>query len=208
MNPLSAIGGRPSPVRRRFQAAFAFPEMMITMTVFFIVIGGVIASHLFGLRMFAVVSPKLGASDEARSAVSKLINDIRTSRGVRIGSGSLASFTEVAPESLQKGTAIQVYPSLDTNIYVRYFWDATDSKLKMTTNGSTAVFVIANSVTNQLVFTAEDYAGNILTNNYNNRIIGLMLEFYQIQYPQMTVGPGQYYDYYRLSTRIARRTIL
>ena len=54
----------------------------------------------------------------------------------------------------------------------------------------------------------EDFAGNILTNNQNNRIIGLKLEFYQIQYPKMPVGPGQYYDYYQLHTRITRRTIL
>ncbi len=194
--------------RPRSERAFTLPEAMTTMAVFFLVLAGVIASHLYGLRMYQITTPKLGASDEARIAVSKLVNDIRSARMVRLGNGSLNSFTEVGVDSLQKGSAIQVYPTYDTNLYVRYFWDSADQKLKVTTNGSAAVLVVANSVSNQLVFTAEDFAGQILTNNYNNRIIGLMLEFYQIQYPKMAVGPGNYYDYYRLRTRIARRTIL
>jgi hypothetical protein len=188
--------------------AFTLPEVMTTMAIFFVVMAGVIASHLFGLRMYQVTTPKLGASDEARAAVSKLINDIRSARLVRIGDGGLGSFTEVGIDSPQKGSAIQVYPSFNTNYYTRYFWDASDKKLKVTTNGATAVQVVANCVSNQLVFTAEDYAGNILTNNHNNRVIGLLLEFYQVQYPRMSVGPGNYYDYYRLRTRITRRTIL
>jgi len=197
-----------SSSRRRRWLGFTLAEAMTSMAVFSVVLVGVIASQMFGLRMFQITSPKLGASDEARAAVSKLINDIRSAKLIRLGNGSINSFTEVPVNGLQQGTAIQVYPTLDTNAYSRYFWDTNDQKLKLTTNGSTAVLVVANSVTNSLVFTSEDYAGNILTNNYNNRLIGLMLEFYQIQYPKMSVGPGNYYDYYRLHTRIARRTIL
>jgi prepilin-type N-terminal cleavage/methylation domain-containing protein len=206
----------PSSSRRRTLAArprlrrlaMTLPEMMIAMTVFCIAMAGVIASHLFGLHLLQVVTPKLGASDEARAAVSKLINDIRSAKLVRIGTGTLNSFTEVGVNSLQQGSSIQVYPTLDTNIWTRYFWDTADQKLKKTTNGSSAVLIVANSISNSMVFSAEDYNGSIHTNNYNNRVIGLKLEFYQIQYPKMAVGPGQYYDYYQLHTRITRRTIL
>jgi hypothetical protein len=198
----------PQAGQRRSCLASSLVEMYITMAIFILVVGGIIASHLFGMRMFQVVSPKLGASDEARKAVSKLINDIRSAKLVRIGDGSLASFNEVAVDSVQKGSAIQVYPSLDMSCYIRYFWDASDQKLKMTTNGSTAVHVVANCISNKIIFSSEDYKGVILSNNYNNRVIGLKLEFYQIQYPKMSVGPGNYYDYYQLHTRITRRTIL
>ena len=190
------------------QRAFTLPEMFLSLTVFIMAMGGLIAAHLYGLRMFQVVSPKLGASDEARGAVGRLINDIRSAKLIRLGNGSLSSFTEVGINSNQLGSAIQVYPTLDTNTYVRYFWDATDKRLKYTTNGSSSVYVIANSISNQLVFTAEDYAGHVQTNNYNNRVIGLLLQFFQIRYPQMPVGPGCYYDYYQFHIRITRRTIL
>jgi hypothetical protein len=113
----------------------------------------------------------------------------------------------VGVDSLQKGSAIQVYPTSNTNSYVRYFWDAADKKLKRTTNGATYVSVVANSISNQLVFTSEDYTGMILTNNENNRVIGLTLQFYQLQYPAVAIGPGSYYDFYQLSTKITRRTL-
>lgn len=193
---------------RRPLLAFTVTEMMVSMTLLGFVLMGVIASQLYGMRMLQITSPKLGASDEARMAVSKLVEDIRSAKVIRIGTGNLSTFTEFGLDQRQQGNSIQVYPSLDTNQWARYYWDATDLKLKRTTNGSSAVLVMANSVSNSLVFSSEDYAGNILTNNHNNRVIGLKLEFFQIQYPKMAVGPGQYYDYYQLHTRITRRTLM
>jgi hypothetical protein len=184
------------------------PETMITLILFALVLGGLVASQLYGLRMFQVTSPKLQAGDEARLAMSELIDDVRSAKLIRIGTGNLGSFTETAADQPQRGNAIQVYPTLTTNAYLRYFLDGNDQRLKRTTNGSTATLVLANSITNTLIFTSEDYAGNVLTNNHNNRVIGLKMEFYQIQYPRMTVGPGNYYDYYQLHTRITRRTLM
>ncbi|MBI5385759.1 MAG: hypothetical protein HZA90_13855 [Verrucomicrobia bacterium] len=193
---------------RRLQRALTLPEMMITLAVFIVTLGGVMASHLYGLRMAQVICPKLGASDEARAAVSKLVEEVRSAKILRVGTGSLQGFAEIPVNTPQRGNSIQIYPSLETNAWVRYFWDSTDNRLKRTTNGASSTMVVANAVSNQLVFTAEDYAGRILTNNYDNRIIGLKLEFFQIQYPKTAVGPGNYYDYYQLHTRIARRSIL
>jgi hypothetical protein len=79
--------------------------------------------------------------------------------------------------------------------------------LKRTTNGSTAVSIVANSITNQLVFTAENFKGQVLTDNENNRVIGLTLQFYQIAYPIVQIGPGSYYDFYQLRTKITRRAL-
>jgi len=193
---------------RRSLRALTLTEMMVSMSLLGLVLMGMIASQLYGMRMLQVTSPKLGSSDEARIAVSKLVEDIRSAKLIRIGTGSLSSFTEFAVDQAQQGNSIQVYPTVSTNQWTRYYWDFADQKLKRTTNGATSVLVVANSVSNSLVFTSEDYAGNILTNNHNNRVIGLKLEFYQIQYPKMSVGPGQYYDYYQLHTRITRRTLM
>ncbi len=195
------------PARVRRLRGFTIAELMVTMAIVLMVMGALITAHLFGLRLFELTKAKLGASDEARAAISTLIQEIRSAKLLRIGDGSLATFSEVAVDSLQRGSAIQVYATGNTNSFVRYFWDAADKKLKRTTNGATYVSVVANSISNQMVFTSEDYTGAILTNNENNRVIGLTLQFYQLQYPAVSIGPGNYYDYYQLNTKITRRTL-
>ena len=72
---------------------------------------------------------------------------------------------------------------------------------------ATSVSIVANSITNQLIFTAEDFRGTIQTNNENNRVIGMTLQFYQIQYPIVLIGAGQYYEFYQMATKITRRAL-
>lgn len=189
------------------RVAFTFPEMMITLSIAMVVMGGALVAHIFGLRLFQISQAKLGANQEARKAINRLMDEIRSGKMVKVGSGSLSNFTEVGVNSSQQGSAIQIYPTTDTNNFIRYFWDSADKRLKRTTNGASAVSIVVNSITNQLVFTAEDFRGNILTNNENNRVIGMMLQFYQIQYPIVYIGPGQYYEYYQIATKITRRTL-
>ncbi|HWN93669.1 MAG TPA: prepilin-type N-terminal cleavage/methylation domain-containing protein [Methylomirabilota bacterium] len=188
--------------------AFSLVEMLVSMTVVLLVLAGVLGTYLYGLRTVEFVKPKLGASDEARRAISLLLHEVRSAHLLRIGSGSLSTFTEVPPNTPQTGSAIQIHPSTNLNDFVRYFWDANERKLKRTTDGTTAVQIVANSVSNQMVFSAEDFAGRTLTNNYNNRVIGLTLQFYQIQFPMTAVGPGNFYDFYQIRTKITRRNIL
>jgi hypothetical protein len=66
---------------------------------------------------------------------------------------------------------------------------------------------VAPYITNQLVFQAEDFQGNVATNYVNNRIIRLTLEFYQWEWPLAQAGSGSMYDFYQLQTRMARRLI-
>lgn len=188
--------------------AFTLPEMLVGMAAMIIVVGGVIGANLYGLKMRTVTEPKLGASDEARRAVSLMTSEIRSAFLIKVGTGSLSSFSEVGMTSPQVGSAIQIYPSTNTSSFIRYFWDSVDRKLKRTTNGMTSTFIVANSVSNQMVFRSEDFAGNTLSNNFNNRVISLTLSFYQIQYPITPIGPGNYYDFYQLRARITRRTLL
>ncbi len=180
---------------------------MIALTILTMVLAGIISSHLFGVRMLEITKAKLGASDEARGAVSRLTSEIRSAKRIQIGTGDLSGFTEIGDGLPQQGTAIQIFASTNTNHYARYYWDASDKKLKRTSDGAAAVSIIAQSITNSQVFTSEDFAGNIITNNQNNRVVGLILQFYQIQYPIILIGPGNYYDFYQLRTRITRRTL-
>jgi len=187
--------------------AFTLPELLITMAIMFLVLGGLITCHLFGLRMFELTKSKLGASDEARAAFNFMAEEIRSAKLIRLGSGSLTEFEAVGIDTPQCGNAIEIYPTTNFTSFIRYYWDATDRKLKRTTNGSSYALVVANAISNNLVFTSEDYAGNVLTNNENNRLIAMTLQFYQLQYPPMSIGPGCYYDFYQLRSKITRRTL-
>ena len=198
---------RLSPHTSNTRAGFTLTETLVTMSVMLLVLAGVIMAHLMGIRMFEITKAKLGASDEARQAISMLIDEIRSAKLVKVGNGSLASFTEIAPNQKQEGSAIQIYPTVATNQFIRYFWDQGDHRLKRTTNGASSVSIVANSITNALIFSAENFKGQVLTNNENNRVIGMTLQFYQIQYPIVLIGPGQYYDFYQLRTKITRRAL-
>jgi hypothetical protein len=177
------------------------------MALMMLVMAGVLSLHLFGLRMFQLTKAKLGASDGARKALDRLSVEVRAAKLVKIGMGDLTTFTEAADTTEQQGNAIQIYPTLETSQFVRYYLDSADQKLKRVTSGALEATVIAEGITNSVVFTSEDYSGTVLTDNDNNRVIGLTLQFYQIAYPVVNIGPGNYFDFYQLRGRITRRAL-
>ena len=180
---------------------------MIASTISLMVVGAVLTTNLFGVRVIQITQPKVSASAAVRQTISPLVTDITSAKMVRIGSGDLYSFTRVADGALKQGSAIQLYPSNDTNVFTRYFWDVTDKKLKRVTNGSTNALVVASAITNSLVFSGEDSLGNILTNNQNNIVIGVTLQYSQLGGgTNMPVGPTNYYKSYQVRTRIAHRS--
>jgi len=176
------------------------------MAVIMLVIGGVISSHIFGLKLNEAVRAKLSASDAARNAISKLVGDVRSAKIIEVGNGTFAAFTTVADGAPQKGAAIRIFPTTNLSSYVVYYRDS-DSILKRAATGATTPKKIAEYITNSVVFTSENHLGNILTDNQNNRVIGVTLQFYQIQYPVATIGQGGYFDYYQVNTRITRRAL-
>ena len=186
--------------KRVVSRAFTLPEIMVTVAIFSIAMAGMIASFVFGAKMYRITEAKLGASDQARDVITKFSDEVRSATRIRIGSGQLNSFTEVTNGAPQKGNAVQIYPTTSTNSFVRYYWDSTDNRLKKTTDGTNALTVLANSITNSVVFTSEDYAGNVLTDNQNNRVIGLTLDFDQTEF-------GKLFDFYRFRTKITRRAL-
>ena len=194
----------PAAVRRR-SLAFTLTEVMVTMAIMVMVLAALISCHLLGLRLFELTKAKLGASDDARRAIGLMISEIRSAKFVRVGSGDLGAFTEVGVNTAHIGNAMQVYASTNTNFWVRYFLDSSDQKLKRTTNGASTATVIASSISNSVVFSAEDFTGKPLLNNSQDYVIGLNMQFYQLQYPAVQIGPGKFYDYYQLQTRVTPR---
>jgi hypothetical protein len=178
---------------------------MTATAVFSLVIIGVVYSHLFGLRLFNITATRLGATAGSRAALNRVCDDIRSGKLLYVGNGDSTSFTNIPLNNARLGNALEIFPSTSTNSFVRYFMDPSAQALKRFDSSSGKVQVIAPFITNQVVFYAEDFSGHALTNDQNNRIIRMDLEFYQWEFPVAQVGA--YYDSYRLQTRIARRTI-
>ena len=177
-----------SPATR---SAFTLAEIMTAMGLFSLVVIGVVYSQLFGMRMFNITSTRLSASDDARKVLNRVRDDVRSGKILYVGNGGSAGFTNIALNGLRQGNALQIYPTTDTNVFIRYFLDTASQSLKWTASGSGQVQVLAPYLTNQIVFTAEDFCGNTLTNDQNNRVIKMVLDFYQWEFPGSAGGRGR-----------------
>jgi type II secretory pathway pseudopilin PulG len=193
-----------SPNRRM---AFTLPEILVSMVLFVLIMGMIIVTQVYGFRMFSLTRPKLSASDDARKTVGRLVDEIRSADAVRVGKGDAKSFTAITPGLKQFGNALLIHPGTNTNTFIRYYWDRNALALQRVTDSSPRVWTIAKSVSNEWVFAAEDHTGKQVTNNVNNRVISVRLDFFETQYPKKTVGSGGFYEYYTIQAKATRRKI-
>ena len=167
-----------------------------------LVVGGVLIGNSFGMRMLGIVQPKLLAHEEAKKLITQLSTDVGQAKFVRVGTGDASSFAGIPDSTLKQGNALEIYLSNDTNDFIRYFHDSGDDTLKRMTNGGTAT-AVANAVNNDQVFTAEDYLGNILTNEQPRMTIGAVLDYSQLAGSGTPVGTNEYFTSYVLNIKVA-----
>ena len=174
---------------------------MVSMAIFVILVSGMVSTNLFGLRMFQVEQTKLNASDEARNIVGKLVDEVRSCDTFQIGTVSTnGTFTGLIPGVPQIGSALIVYPTTNTTNFIVYYVNTTDQRFRRATSVRNSTRVLAQSVTNSAsLFQAQDYLGNVVSNNQANTALHLKLEFYQAA--RFGVPP----DYYKLETSATRR---
>jgi hypothetical protein len=183
-------------------SAFTLAELLVAVTVFLLLVAGVLGAHLFGLRMEQTVETKLNASNGARNALGKITDEIRTCTSVWIGNVSTnGQFTALLDGVSQTGNGLLIQPTTNATNFIVYFVDPTDNSFRRTTSAPGMTTIIAQTVTNAMVFRAQDFSGNVLTNSQNNRVIHLTLEFYQPQ--PLLPAP----DYYKLETSVTRRAL-
>jgi len=197
-----------SESRRFGRMGFTLPEIMISMMIFVLIMGMIIVTQVYGIRMFTLTRPKLSASDDARKTVGRLVDEIRSAHIVRVGKGDTKTFTEITPGLKQIGSALLIHPTTNTNTYIKYYWDKNALAVQRVTDSSPRMWTIAKSVSNEWIFAAEDHTGKTLTNNANNRVISMRLDFFETQYPKKTVGSGGFYEYYTIQTKATRRKIM
>jgi len=201
--------GKPS--RTVGGAAFTLVEMLVTVALFSILLTAFIYAHIFGLRYDELVCSKLGASEQARMSFELLTSDIRASKIWRIGNGTRTTFTNIPNATTMIGNAVQLSWTTDTNQWVRYFFE-TNGPATTEPNGRLCRItsdgyydILAQYLTNvsgtSMQFRAENYLGNVVTDYQYKYVIVTLMEFFQYQYPQTYVGPGLYYDYYRIQLK-------
>lgn len=188
--------------------AMTLPEVMLTMAIFTLCLAAFLTLHIFSIRMNHITAVKLGASDQARNVVSKLMTDIRHSGDVKVGQGTATTFVEPGTNQLLRGNAVMIYPNkTNTNVWIRYYWDASDLTVKRVTHDDPIPEILVQEITNQYVFSVENYTGQILTNSNDKRVVGVTLQYSKLVFPNASIGGDSLFDFYRIHTRIARRTI-
>jgi hypothetical protein len=175
---------------------------MVSVAIFIILLGGLVSTNMFGLRMFQIEQAKLSASDGARKIVGGVMNEIRSCDSYQIGTVSTnGTFTALSLGATQLGPALIIFPiANNTTNFIVYYVNSSDKKFRRATNAKGSARVLAGSVTNITgLFRAQDYAGSVLTNIQANTVLHVKLEFYQA--PRFGVLP----DYYKLETSATRR---
>lgn len=188
-------------------AGFSLAELLIVSALALLVGAMLLSALFFANRMWQITQSKIQSADKTRQVIRVVSSHVHSGRILRVGSGGLSSFTEAAIDSPQEGNALQIHSTTDTNVFIRYYRDPSDKKLKFMTSSSSTPTVVAKEITNPVVFRMEDFGGNVLTGKQNNCVIGLTLDFSEIEGVGAPVGPGQYYQSFRISTKIAQRTL-
>ena len=158
--------------------AFTLVEMMVASSLFSLVILGILACHLAGLRFQQLIQPKLLNAQYERQTLGRLIEEVRCANSLQVGTGSLSAFTAAGPTNVQAGNALRIYTSTNTSQYIYYFHDLATATVQRVPFQSTSAIIIASAVTNDTIFTMQDFAGNALTNSQNNAVMSLLLQFY------------------------------
>jgi len=202
--------------RGRRAQAFTLAEMMISVFIFVFMVLGVIYVWMFGMRYDQLALSKLGASDKSRMSFDLLTGDIRAAKWWKVGTGNDTSFTACGNATNQIGNAIKLSSSADTNstAFIIYYFDTNACQLCRLSNGLPTIKIIAQSLTNSgtlgngttntsMTFHAEKYDGTLAQDWQYKYAIVTTMEFCQYQYPLTKVGPGYYYNYYRIQLKAA-----
>ena len=194
--PFSGPGRSRSP-----RLGFTLPEILIALTVFLLVIAAVLLAHLYGLQMFRLTNTKLIVTQWSRETAENLTDQIHACSSAQVvnitTNGSLGALLD---GEAQQGNGLLIYPTADTNSYTLYFVNLADQTFRRTDQPGGTV-KLADSVTNTLAFSAQDFSGNVLTNSQNNQVIHLTLEFY---HPPTFM---EHADYFKLETSMKQRIV-
>ncbi len=193
----------------RAVGAMTLVELMVSMGLFAFVSIGLLYTHVFCLRQDELVNSKLGASDQSRKGFDFLTRDVRAAKIWEVGNvnSSGTNFAQIALGSAQQGNALRLSYTTNWNQGVLYWFDTNSmadegGKLRRVRQTDGDNKLIADYLTNNMFFRAENYLGDVQTNRTHKGVIKVKMEFAQYQYPLTRVGPGYFYDYYKMEFKL------
>jgi len=219
---MKLISKKQFPAFSQSTSAYTLVEILVAVGIYAgLFVAAMVMIQIFSMRLYTLTATKLSATAGARKTLAQVSDAIREAKSLQIGNCGAGPSTFVATLTTNPavGNALQIFPTTNQNSYSIYYLDTNTTPgtnslmLYSTTNNGTGYFqsmILASYITNNIIFDAEDYQGNILTNNpKNNQVYRLTLQFSQWEYPIASVGngPGVQYDYYQLRTRICRRAL-
>lgn len=172
-------------------SAFTLPEIVITTGIFVtLIIGGMIAMQVFGIRVYQLTTTKLTASAGSLRALDQIRDQIRGAAILYVGSFSSTSqsttnFAAIGDGTNQVGNALELYTTTNTANYEIFYVDSVNTNLYVINGGSTnfpGTLLARWIVSGTNSFKAENFQGTILTASQNNCTIMVTLQFQQAEY--------------------------
>ena len=197
------------------EKGFTVVEMVLVAGIFAMLVVGMVSSQIYGMRVYTLTATKLASTAGARQVLTSLRDQIREANLVYIGncSSDWTTYTDIT-NGYQQGNAIEIYPTTNSTPYLICYLDTTTSTNRLMlynsgTNGEGATRDLCDYITNTMVFDAEDGYGNMLTNNQNNRVIGIKMQFSKWAFPIARIRGTNFneFQFYQLRTKAARRAI-
>ncbi|HTV39960.1 MAG TPA: hypothetical protein VMF08_05260 [Candidatus Sulfotelmatobacter sp.] len=201
----------PAGISRKV-AGFTVVEMMLVALLFAWLVIGLVSAQIYGMRVYTLAATKLVATSGARQVIVSLRNQIQEANTIYIGncSGDWQTYVDIT-NGTQQGNAVEIYETTNMADYLICYLDTTTStnRLMLYNSVMNTTNDLCDYITNTLVFDAEDGYGNILTNNQNNRVIGITMQMSEWEYPIARIGGTNFnhFDFYQLRAKATRRAI-
>lgn len=200
--------------RRSGERGFTITELTIASAIFMLVVAGVVASNIFGLRMMELTEPKQQAARRAQELINTLTDDISTAWLVEVGTYGGVQFDPISRGTVKRGNALRVVPYADAaedpETHIIYYKDPVSSELVRRVGTGVNETVVAWGITNDEVFSGEylDVASGQwvpLDTNRNRMLIRIVLDFSELERTGTPVGTEFTYKSYQFETRLTWR---
>lgn len=188
--------------RPRQSQALTLVELMVSTSLFSLAVLGMVYTQLFALSQDQLVNSKSGASEQARLSFNNMMSDIRSAKIWAIGNWNGTSFTPTPNGTAQQGNSIELSLTTDTNKYIIYYFKTNTCELRRWHSGDAQETVLVQSLTNTMLFSAQDYTGATQTDLTHKGVISVLMQFCQYQYPITKIGPGYFYNFYQIGLKV------
>jgi type II secretory pathway pseudopilin PulG len=178
--------------------AFTLVELMVTMTIFMLLMLMMLGVQIFGFKINALTTSKLKSTAYSIKALDQIQGQVRGASSAVVGNGtSLASFTSTGTS----GSALQInLPTGDVNLL---YCTTNTGTLYEIFGANNNQITVATNLTNQVIFQTVDYRGsNISSSGGVHYAIEMTLQFFQ----QNFQVPTNVCEYYNFQTMMTPRT--